>query len=70
MRNCVYTVAPCEHPALAIVAIFKARGMSDCFNSTRPPCRAIVGDMLKTYKKLVAASTDHIGLLPLPYILP
>jgi len=44
-------------PSLAILAIFKARRMSDCSSCTWPPCLAIVADMLKTSKKLVAATT-------------
>jgi len=46
------------------------RRMSDCSSCTRPPCLAIVADMLKTYKTLVNASNNEIGLLPLPYTLP
>jgi len=43
--------------------------MSDFSSCTRPPCLAKVADILKTYKKLVAASTYQIRLLPLPYTL-
>jgi hypothetical protein len=46
---------------LVILAILKARRMSDCFSCTRPPCLAIVADMLKTYKTLVAALTMIFG---------
>jgi len=65
----VSSIAPCEKPCLAILAIFNARRMSDCSSCTRPPCLAIVADMLKTYKTLVAASNNEIWLLPLPYTL-
>jgi len=54
---------------LSILAIFNARRMSDCSSCTRPPCLAIVADMLKTYKTLVDASNNEIRLLPLPYTL-
>jgi len=52
IRNCVSSIAECENPPLAIWAIFKARRMSDCSSCTRPPCLAIVADMLKTYKEI------------------
>jgi len=44
--------------------------MSDCSSCTRPPCLAKVADMLKTYKKLVAASKRKNRLLPQPYTTP
>ena len=44
--------------------------MSYCSSCTRPPCLAIVADMLKTYKTLVAASESENRRLPLPYTLP
>ena len=69
-RNCVSSIAVREKPPLAIFATFKARRMSDCSNCTRPPCLAIVADMLKTYKKIVAACNDEIRRLPQPYTLP
>jgi len=50
------SIAARKHPPLAILAIFKARHMSDSSSYTRPPCLALVADMLKTYRKLVAAS--------------
>jgi len=53
---CVSSIAAREIPSLAILAIVKARRMSDCWSCIRPPCLAIVADMLKTSKKLVAAS--------------
>jgi len=56
-----------ENPPLAILGIFNARRMSDCSSCTRPPCLAIVSDMLKTYKKSVAASSYGIRQLPTPY---
>jgi len=53
---CVSSIAAHATPALAILAIIKVRGMSDCSSCTRPACLAIVADMLKTFKKSVAAS--------------
>jgi len=50
IRNCVSAIAARANPPLAILAIFTARRMSDCSSCTRPPCLAIVADMLKTYK--------------------
>ena len=58
---CVSSIAAHGNPSLAILAIFKARRMSDCSRSTWPPCLDIVADTLKTYKKLVAASRVRIG---------
>jgi len=52
-------------PPLAILAIFNPRCMSECSSCTRPPCVAIVADMLKTEKKLVAPSKNESRLLPL-----
>jgi len=49
---CVSSIAAHENPPLAILAIFKARHMLDCSSCTRPPCLAIVADMLKTSNKL------------------
>jgi len=68
-RNCVSSTAVRKNPPLAILAIFKARHMSNCSSCTRPPCLAIVAGMLKTYKKLVAASTYQIRLEPQPCTL-
>ena len=70
IRYYISSIAVREKPSLAILAIFNARCMSDCSSCTRPPCLAIVADMLKTYKTLVAASNDEIWLLPPPYTLP
>ena len=70
IRCCVSSIAAHENPALAIIAIFKARCMSDCSSCTRPPCLAIVADMLETYQILVAASESEKRRLPLPYTLP
>jgi len=53
---CVSSIAAYEPPSLAILAIFQARHMSDCSSCTQPSCLAIVADMLKTYRKLVATS--------------
>jgi len=58
---CVPSIAVRENHPLAILAIFKARRMSDCSSCTRPPCLAIVADMLKTSRKLDAASTVRSG---------
>ena len=70
MRYFVVSVAAHENPSLAIVAIFNARCMSDCSSCTRPPCLAIVTEMLRTYKTLVGASNNEIRRLPPPYTLP
>jgi len=61
IRCCVSSIAAHENPPLAILAIFKARRMSDCSSCTWPPCLAIVADMLKSSKKLVAATTVRSG---------
>ena len=70
---CVSSVASHKNPPLAILAIFKARCMADCSSCTRPPCPAIVADMLKTYRKLVAASKVRFGYylnhIPLPSLI-
>ena len=58
---CISSIAPRENRSSAILAIFRARRMSDYSSCTRPPCLAIVADMLKTYRKLVAASRVRIG---------
>jgi len=70
IRYCVSTLAVRNIAPLALLAIFKAWCMSDCYSCTWPPCVVIVADMLKTYNKLVAASRYQIQLLPLPYTLP
>jgi len=70
IRYCISSIAAHKNPSLAILAIFKARRISDCSSCTRPPCYAIVADMLKTYKKLVATSNNEIRLLPVPYTFP
>jgi hypothetical protein len=49
------------------VVIFNARRMTDCSTCTCCRCFGIVPDMLKTYRKLVAASKNVIWPLPLPY---
>ena len=67
IRYNVSSLAVCKHPHLAILAIFNAGHMSDCFRCSWPPWLAMVADMLKTYKKLVAASESEIQLLPQPY---
>jgi len=58
---CVSSIAAQENSSLAILALFKARCMSDCSSCNWPPCLAIVDEMLKTYKKLVAACRVRIG---------
>jgi len=70
IRYCVTFIAECGNPPLAILAIFKARRMSDGSSCTRPPCLAIVADMMKPYKKLVVAVNNKIGLVHQPYTLP
>jgi len=54
IRCCVSSDGVHVHSALAIMAILRAEHMSDCSSCTRPPCLAIVADMLNTYKRLVA----------------
>jgi len=68
--NCISSIEAHKHPPLAILPIFKARRMSDCSSCTRPPYLAMVADMLKTYKELVAACNNEIWRLPHPYMLP
>ena len=58
---CVSSIAAHKNPSLAILAIIKARHMSDYSSCTRPPFLAIVAVMLETYKNLVAASRWGIG---------
>jgi len=70
MRYCVSSTAARENPSLAILAIFKPRRTSVCSSCTRPPCLAIVADMLNTYKKFVAASNNEMRLLHQLYMLP
>jgi len=69
IKYCLSSIVAHEHPSLAILAIFMARCMSDYSSCTRPPCLAIVADMSKTYKELVAAFKLEIRQLPLPYML-
>jgi len=61
IRRWVSSIAARENPSVGILAILKARHLLDDSNCTRPPCYAIVADMLKTYKKLVAASKVRFG---------
>ena len=70
IRNCVSTTAPCENTPSAVFTIFKARRMLDGSSCTWPPCPAIVADMLKTSKKLVAACNDEIRQVPQPCTPP
>ena len=69
LRYFVSPIAARNKPSFAILAIFNARNMSDCTSCTRPPCLAIVADMLKTYKTSVPASNNEIQLLPPTYTL-
>jgi hypothetical protein len=69
MRYFISSIAVREKPALAMLAELNGRRLSDCSSGTPPPCLAIVADMLKTYKTLVAASHNELRLLPLPYML-
>jgi len=57
----VSCITACEIPPVSILDTFKARLMLDCSSGTRPPSIAIVADMLKTSKKLVAASQVRFG---------
>jgi len=50
-----------QRPFFSHLAISQARRMSDCSSCTWPPCLAIVADMLKSYKKFVAASHVRIS---------
>jgi len=61
MRHCVSSIVAHKNPTLAILAIFKARGMLDWSSCTWPLCLAIVADMLTTYKKSVVTSKYEIG---------
>jgi len=69
IRNDVSSIVARENPPLAILAIFKARPLSDCSSCTRPPYLAIVADTVETYKGSGAASTYQIRLGPQPYPL-
>jgi len=69
IRYCISSIGACKNHHFAIVAIFNARHMSDCYSCTRPPCLAIVADMFKTYKKLCAASNNGMWLLRQPDML-
>jgi len=68
IRTCGSIAARCNRH-LAIFAMFQAGCTLDCSCCSRPPCLAIVANMLKTYKKLVAAANDEIWQLPQPYML-
>jgi hypothetical protein len=54
-------------PSFGHLVIFKARCMLDFSNCTKPPCLAIVDEMLKTYRKLVASSKSNLQLVSQPY---
>jgi len=70
IRDCISSIATCEILGEVILAISKARRMLDCSSCTRPPCFALVADILKSCKTLVAASNNEIRLLSQPYMLP
>ena len=67
IRYCVSSNALRENPPLAILTIFHGWRMLNCFSCSRLPFLAIVADMLKTYKKLVAVCNNEIWLVPQPY---
>jgi len=50
VRYCVSFIAASLNSPMAILAMFNTRNMSDYSSCTRPPCLAIVADMLKTDK--------------------
>jgi hypothetical protein len=58
---CISFIVGCDNTPVAILAIFMARPMSDSSSCTRPPCLAIVADMFKTYRQIVAASKVRFG---------
>jgi hypothetical protein len=70
ISNCVSSIAVCEIPALAILAIFEVKLMSDCSSSTRPEGIAMVVEMLKPYKGMVAACNNEIQHLREACTLP
>jgi hypothetical protein len=45
---CLFCIGVRNNPPVAIFMIFEARCMWDCFSCHRPPCLAIVSDMLQT----------------------
>ena len=53
MRYCLSSIAGCKNPPVSILAIVKARSMSDCFSGTRPPCLAMIAGVLKSRNKLL-----------------
>jgi len=61
ISSCVSSIQVRANPSLAILAIFNARHMSDWSGCTRTYRLAIIADMVKTYKKLVAAYRVRIG---------
>jgi len=70
IRHWVSSITAHKNPPVAILAIFQARRMSDCSSCSWPSCLAIVADMLKTYKKLIATSKIEIPRLPQPHMTP
>ena len=70
IRYCISSIAVRDNPAWAMLAILKTRRISHCSSHTRSPYFAIVTDVLKTYKKLVAASNIKIHLVQQLYTLP
>ena len=70
IRYCVSSLVVRKNPPVAILAIFNAMRMSDCSSCTQPPGLASVADMLKTYTKWVAGSSNETGQLPSQCMLP
>jgi len=60
IRYCVSLIVVRKNPPMAILATIKASRIWDCFSCTWPPCLVIAGDVLKTYKKLVAALYNEL----------
>jgi len=70
VRYCVASIVANNISPLAILSVFKVMRMSDCCSCSHPPFLAIVADISKTYKNVVAACKNEIWLLPLPYTIP
>jgi hypothetical protein len=70
ISDTISCIVACKNLSLAVVAISKARWVSDYSSYTRPLCLPIVADMLNTCSKFVAASNNEIRLLPLQSMLP
>jgi len=61
MKYLVSSIAAHKKPSVAILAIFNARCMSDCSSCTRPPCLAIVAEMLKPTRHWLLLLTMKFG---------